>query len=97
VTGKWKASAPAPDGSTMDLVFTFKADGAKLSGSVSGPMGDSPLSEIKLEGDAISFTVDMGDFKILHKGTVAGDTMTLKVMMGDQSFDMTATRVPAAK
>jgi hypothetical protein len=98
VTGKWKASVPGPDGSTMELVFTFKADGAKLSGSMSGgPMGEAPLSDVKLEGDAISFTVDMGDFKILHKGTVAGDTMTLKVMMGDQGFDMTAKRVPAEK
>jgi hypothetical protein len=97
VTGKWKASVPSPDGSTMDIGFTFKLDGKKLSGSVAGPMGDSPISEGTVEGDAITFTVDMGDFKVVHKGTVSGDTMTLKVMMGDQGFDITAKRVPAEK
>jgi opacity protein-like surface antigen len=97
VTGKWKASAPSFDGSTMELVFTFKVDGTKLSGSVTSPMGETPISEGTVDGDAITFTVDMGDFKIVHKGTVSGDTMTLKVLMGDQGFDMTATRVPAEK
>jgi hypothetical protein len=97
VTGKWKASAPGPDGQTMEIVFTFKADGATLSGSVLSPMGETPITEGKLEGDAISFTVDVGDFKILHKGSVSGDNMKLKVEMGDQSFDMAATRVPDAK
>jgi hypothetical protein len=97
VTGKWKASASGPDGSTMDIGFTFKVDGTKLSGSVSGPMGDSPISEGTVDGDVISFAVEMGDFKVVHKGTVSGDTMTLKVMMGDQGFDITAQRVPAEK
>ena len=97
VTGKWKASAQGPDGQTMEIVFTFKADGATLAGSVLSPMGEAPITEGKLEGDAISFTVDVGDFKILHKGSVSGDNMKLKVEMGDQSFDMAATRVTDAK
>jgi hypothetical protein len=97
VAGKWKSSAPSPDGQTMELMFTFKVEGAVLTGSVAGPMGEMPISEGKLEGDAISFTVDAGGFKVMHKGTVTGDTMKLKVDMGDQSFEMTATRVPPAK
>ncbi len=94
VAGKWKASAPSPDGSTMDLVFTFKVDGDKLTGSVASAMGDMPISEGTVKDDAITFTVEMDDFKIVHKGTVSGDTMALKVLMGEQGFDMTAKRVP---
>jgi len=97
VAGKWKASAPSPDGSTMELTFTFNVDGKKLTGSVTSAMGDMPISEGTVEGDAFTFTIEMGDFKIVHKGTVSGDTMTLKVLMGDQGFDMTAKRVPPEK
>jgi TonB family protein len=97
VAGKWKSSAPSPDGQMMELVFTFKVDGTALTGSVMGPMGEMPITEGMLDGDAISFTVDPGGFKIVHKGTVTGDTMKLKVDMGDQSFEMTATRVPPEK
>jgi hypothetical protein len=97
VTGKWKASAPGPDGQAMELVFTFKADGATFTGTVLSAMGESPVTEGKLDGDVISFTVDVGDFKIVPKGSVSGDSMQLKVEMGDQSFDMVATRTPDAK
>ena len=34
VTGKWKGSFEAPDG-TRELTFDLKADGAKLTGTVS--------------------------------------------------------------
>jgi hypothetical protein len=93
VAGKWKASAPSPDGSAMDIVFTLKVDGTTLTGTVLGPMGESPISAGKVEGDTLSFDVDAGDFKIAHKGKVTGDSMKLTVTMGDQSFEMTATRV----
>ena len=96
-TGKWKASAPAPDGQTMELVFTLKVDGNLLSGTVLGPMGEMPISDGKADGDAISFNVDTGGFVIGHKGTVAADALKLTVTMGDQVFDMTATRAPAAQ
>ena len=100
VTGQWKASAPGPDGQTMELVFTLKAEAAALTGSVSSPMGEMPISNGKLEGDAISFDVDANGMKITHKGTVSGDTMKLKVEFGGAPMpplDMTATRVTPEK
>jgi hypothetical protein len=95
VTGRWNASVPSPDGQAMELVFTFKVDGTTLTGTVQSPMGDVPISEGKVEGEAISFSVDTGSFVILHKGTVSGDTMKLTSEMGDQKFEITATRAPA--
>jgi hypothetical protein len=92
VNGKWKATAQTPDGQEMPLVFTFKADGEKVTGTVESPMGELPISEGKLTGDAIEFTVEVNDQKIVHKGTVAGDEMKLKVIIGDQTMDMTAKR-----
>lgn len=99
VTGQWKASAPGPDGQTMELVFTLKAEAATFTGSVNSPMGEMPISNGKLEGDAISFDVEANGMKITHKGTVSGDTMKLKVEFGGAMppMDMTATRVAPEK
>jgi hypothetical protein len=92
VTGKWKARTEGPDGSQMDIVFDFKVDGDKLSGTATGPMGEMPISQGKLDGDNISFTVEAGELKVIHKGTVSGDEMKLNVEMGDQKLEMTALR-----
>jgi hypothetical protein len=92
VTGVWKASMQGPDGQSMELTFNLKADGAKLTGTVTTPMGEMPISEGKIDGDKIEFTVETDQFKVVHKGTVTGDTMKLTVDMGGQTMEMTAKR-----
>lgn len=91
VTGKWTATVQGPDGD-MQLVFNLKQEGATVTGTVEGPMGEMPVSEGKMEGDTISFTVAADQFKVVHKGTVTGDEMKLKVDMGERNFDMIAHR-----
>jgi hypothetical protein len=92
VTGKWNATAQSPDGGEMQIVFNLKQDGDKLTGNVESPMGTVPITEGKMDGDAIAFTVEMGDMKIVHKGTVTGDEMKIKVEIGDQVMNMVAKR-----
>jgi hypothetical protein len=92
VTGVWKASMQGPDGQSMELTFNLKADGAKVTGTVTTPMGEMPISEGKVDGDKIEFTVETDQFKVVHKGTFAGDTMKLAVDMGGQKMEMTAKR-----
>lgn len=93
VTGKWQATSHSPDGQDMQITFNLKQDGEKLSGNVEGPMGEMAITEGTVVGDAISFTVEMGEMKIVHKGTVSGDEMKLKVEIGENTMDMTAKRV----
>ena len=92
VTGIWKASMQGPDGQSMELTFNLKADGAKLTGTVTSPMGEMPISEGKVDGDKIEFTVETEQFKVVHKGTFTGDTMKLTADMGGQTMEMTAKR-----
>jgi|WetSurMetagenome_2_1015567.scaffolds.fasta_scaffold1478772_1 hypothetical protein len=92
VTGKWKATVQSPDGQEMEITINLKQDGEALSGIVEGPMGEMKITDGSMKGDAIAFTVEAEQFKVVHKGTVSGDEMKLKVEMGDQSFDMTAKR-----
>ena len=79
VTGKWTAQVPGRGGQTREATFNFKADGNTLTGTVSGRMGDTPISDGKIDGDQISFTQTMefggNSVKLIYKGTVSGDAI----------------------
>ena len=92
VTGTWNATTQGPDGQEMKLVFHLKQDGDKLSGTVEGPAGEVAIKEGSVNGDAIEFTVELNEMKIVHKGTVSGDEMKLHVEIGEQTMEMTAKR-----
>lgn len=92
VTGKWKSAFEGPEGK-IELVFNFKVEGTTLSGTVTGPQGDMAISEGKVSGDSIEFTVATDQFKVVHKGTLHGDELQMKVEIGDQVMDMVAKRV----
>ena len=77
ITGNWTGSSDQ-----FTLKFVFKQDGETLTGNVIGPQGDPlPISEGKVQGDKVSFTVkvDMGgnSMKITHEGTIKGDEVSL--------------------
>ena len=99
VDGKWKAESTGPDGQVRTSNFTFKADGEKLTGTISGRQGETPISEGKISGDEISFVVvrNMGgeERKIQYKGKVAGDEikMTVTFSADNPPREMVAKRV----
>jgi hypothetical protein len=90
VSGKWVAQIPGRDGNTREQTFNLKADGDKLTGTISGRQGDTPISDGKVSGDDISFTVvrnvQGNDMKFLYKGKVKGDEIAFTVNRdgGDQ-------------
>jgi hypothetical protein len=99
IDGKWKAEFNTPDGQTRTTTFTFKADGDKLTGTVSGRQADTPISEGKINGDEISFAVvrNMGgeERKMQYKGKIAGDELKLTMQFGPDMppREMVAKRV----
>jgi hypothetical protein len=100
VTGTWKGNAPGPDGQGMEITFTLKAEGATLTGTVVTPMGEIPISNGKVDGNALSFDADAGGMKIAHKCKVDGDTMAVSVSFGDSGMPpiaYTANRVVEKK
>ena len=66
----------------MTSTFNFKADGEKLTGSVTTPRGENPITDGKIQGDDISFTQTLefggNQIKLLYKGKVAGDESKFK-------------------
>lgn len=82
VTGKWTAQVPSRQGATREQTFNFKVDGDKLTGTISGRQGDVAITDGKISGDTISFTVKMeyGGNSVEQKytGIVSGDEIKFK-------------------
>jgi hypothetical protein len=82
VTGKWTAQVPGRQGNTREQTFNFKADGDKLTGTVSGRQSDTPITDGKISGDTISFTVKMeyngNSVEQKYTGTVSGSEIKFK-------------------
>lgn len=99
VDGKWSASLKAPDGTDFPLSFTFKTDGDSLAGQLESQMGVIKLSDGKIKGDSIWFTVDMSHMKILNSGKyyADGDTISLNVDHEGHSTHTTLKRAAENK
>jgi hypothetical protein len=57
VSGKWTAEMQGRGGNTMTITMNLKADGDKLTGTVSGRRGESEISDGKVDGDNVTFSV----------------------------------------
>lgn len=86
ITGTWTGESDQG----FSLSFTFKQDGAKLTGTVQGPQGDPiAISDGKVEGDKVSFIVTIeagGGMKIMHEGTINGNEIKLNTKSDNADF-----------
>jgi hypothetical protein len=87
ITGSWTGEMNGGQGG-IQLTFTFKQDGATLTGTVQSAQQGDPIaiSDGKVDGNKISFKVVIqGGMTIMHEGTIvaspdgnsAGDTIKL--------------------
>lgn len=86
VTGKWTAEMQGPNGNTRTVTMNLKADGSKLTGTVSGGRGgDAEISDGKVDGNDISFSVvrEFNGNKMTsnYKGKVDGDVIHFNMKM----------------
>lgn len=97
INGTWKATAEGPAGS-MERTFTFKVDGNKLTGeTTSSLVGKSDITNGKIDGDNISFTITAKfqdtEMKLDYKGKIKGDEIVLTVDVQGQSLEWHAKKV----
>jgi hypothetical protein len=93
LTGSWTATMTTPNGD-FQLSFTFKQDGATLTGTVQGPQGEAiPISEGKVDGDKISFKVSFNGMTISHDGTVSAGGDEIKLSTKSDSGDFPANEM----
>lgn len=84
--GTWNFTIAMDDGRSIDTSLTLKDDAGKLSGKYTGPAGESDVSDAKLDGDKLSFSVkrerEGREFTMKYQGAVSGDDVK-----GDVEFD----------
>lgn len=77
VSGKWVADVLTRMGGSQMTTFTFKVDGANLTGTMAARAGEREISEGKVSGDEISFVLVENmrgtEQRTVYKGKVVGD------------------------
>src|ERR1700730_10148633 len=82
VSGKWTAQVPGRSGNMRDVTFMFKASGENLTGTMSGRNGDIQISDGRVSGDSVSFSVTQefggNSVKQTFNGKVTGGEIMFK-------------------
>ena len=96
VDGKWSGSVSTPNGD-FPQSFTFKADGAALTGTMAAPDGSTiPIKDGKVDGSNISFsvTLDFGGmmFVLNYKGVVDKEQIKLTGDAMGMPFELTVKK-----
>jgi opacity protein-like surface antigen len=96
VDGNWAGSLDTPNGA-VEIKFSFKADGAKLTGNTTGPDGSTlPLRDGKVDGSNIAFAIDveMGGNAMTfnYTGVVSGTELKLRAEVMGQPIEFTVKK-----
>jgi len=93
IDGNWTGAIDTPNG-PMQVDYTFKADGAALTGTTKGPDG-APIAikNGKIDGAKVSFSLDL-DFggqvtTLNYTGALAGDSLSLATDFMGQAMSFT--------
>lgn len=97
LSGTWKASFNTQIG-VQNYTYTFKVDGAKLTGSAESEHGKSTLAEGAVSEDIITFVENLtfqgNAIRVDYKGILAGDEIKFTRKVGDfATEELVAKRV----
>ncbi len=87
---------PGQNGDTFHISYTFKQDGANLTGFAKSPQGNLiQIADGKIAGDKFSFNLTVNGTTIRHEGTISGEIIKLNTSSDDAEYhggDTTLTR-----
>lgn len=87
ISGTWKLTVNTSAGTGTPTLVVAQA-GETLTGTYTGRFGESPITGTFKDG-ALNFSFDasgpMGSAHVTYTGTVAGDTMSGNMQMGDMA------------
>jgi len=82
VSGTWTGEQQGRNGA-MTVTLNLKAEGNALNGTISGRGGETAISDGKVDGDNVSFTVTRefngNTMKMKYSGAVSGSELKLKM------------------
>ena len=94
--GKWTGNMSTPNGD-VPVSFTFKAEGAALGGTTTGPDGSEvKIENGKVDGKNLSFsvTINFNGMPIVmnYKGAVAGNEIKFMIEIFGMPLDLTVKK-----
>ena len=99
ISGKWKSSFEGGPQGSMELTFTFKVDGEKLTGKISTEMGEMEISNGKVNGNEFTYQIDAMGNVMTQKGKLDGEVIKITMEMpegapaGAEGFEMVLKKV----
>jgi hypothetical protein len=92
LNGEWKGTLKVDDDTEYPLLYNFKVDGDKLTGTAKGPNGDLPITDGEVHGTTFSFNVNLQKMHLLHIGKFYADSVSLDIESGDNKAHTTLVR-----
>ena len=98
ISGTWKATSEGGPAGSMERTFVFKQDGNKVTGeTTSSMMGKSAITDGKVEGDTVTFTLKVSfqgnDMNLTYKGKISGNEINFSVDGAGQAIEWKAKKV----
>ena len=98
VDGKWNGTVSTPMGD-IPVAFEFKADGATLTGTSSGPDGSTiQIKDGKIDGQTITFmmSIDAGGMPLdlNYKGAVTAAEIKFTLEVFGMPFEFVVKKTP---
>lgn len=98
VNGKWKGTLMGPDGNPIDVSYTIKVDGDKLTGEASAQDLTLKLDSGKISGDDFKFSITNPEgVTIPHIGKYFAQGDSISMNVDYQGFKMHSTLKRADK
>ncbi len=95
VDGTWDCSTASPMGE-QKMALTVKRDGDRFTGDMSGALGALPVTDGRVEGDTLSWTMEVTmpfPIRIGCQATISGDTLNGTATVGAfGAYPITGTR-----
>ncbi len=92
LTGTWKGTVDF-GGNALELTYKLKADGDKLTGSITSSYGELPISDGKITGSDFSYKIDIGGGPQESKGKYYTDSIVITSNFGGTEVKNTFKRV----
>ena len=76
ISGEWTAKTHMGGGgaeSPVDTTFTFRVNGAKVSGTVSSSRGVFEIKDATIEDNTLKFTLDVPGARIIYDGLITDE------------------------
>lgn len=79
INGKWAGPLHTPDDNTTEVEYNFTTDGGKVTGKIESVFGSALIENGKIEGDKLTFSINMNGLDLPHKAKIYADSIAMNI------------------